>query len=186
MAVSGGGRSLENLLAVQSNLDFEVAGVIASRPDCRGAEIALQQPLPLFVGNFSESHAFENSKEIYRWLNHWRVEWVVLAGFLKNFPVDRKWKKRIINIHPALLPKYGGHGMYGHRVHEAVAKNKDLETGATVHYVNERYDEGDVIAQKKVAIKPGDSPEAIAAKVFELEKILLPETIQKLVTAGLS
>ncbi len=92
----------------------------------------------------------------------------------------RKFPNKIINIHPALLPKYGGKGMYGMKVHEAVKDNRDTETGITIHYVNENYDEGAIILQVKTAILPSDSPETIATKVHELEYTHFPKAIAKL------
>lgn len=109
------------------------------------------------------------------------VELIVLAGFLWLIPVSLIRNFTIINIHPALLPKYGGKGMYGMRVHEAVVENKDSETGITIHYVNENYDEGKLIFQAKCKVLPNDSPEDVAKKVHQLEYEHFPKVIEKVV-----
>ena len=95
------------------------------------------------------------------------------------------YPNKIINIHPALLPKYGGKGMYGMNVHIAVVENKEKETGITIHFVNENYDEGNVIFQKEVALSATDSPENVAEKIHELEQRYFPEVIEKLITHNL-
>ena len=109
---------------------------------------------------------------------------IVLAGFLLKFPenIIKEFPKKTINIHPALLPKYGGKGMYGMHVHQAVLDNKEKETGITIHYVNEHYDEGEFIFQKSTNIENCKSPEEIAAKVHELEHQFFPTVIEKLLT----
>lgn len=108
---------------------------------------------------------------------------IILAGFLLKIPesVVGAFPDRIINIHPSLLPKYGGKGMYGKHVHEAVVANKEKESGITIHFVNEKYDDGAIIFQKKVSIEEGDSPEAVAAKIHELEQKYFPQIIEKVV-----
>jgi phosphoribosylglycinamide formyltransferase-1 len=109
---------------------------------------------------------------------------IVLAGFLWLIPdfIIKQFPKKIINIHPALLPKYGGKGMYGHFVHEAVIKNNEKESGITIHYVNELYDEGIVIFQSKCPILNSDSPDSLAAKIHKLEHKHYPETIRKILS----
>jgi len=108
---------------------------------------------------------------------------IVLAGFLLKFPsvILENFPKRVINIHPALLPKYGGKGMYGNYVHEAVFKNNETETGITIHYVNENYDEGAIIFQKSIPVLQTDTPDKIARKVHLLEQQYFPEIIQGLI-----
>lgn len=110
------------------------------------------------------------------------VQMLVLAGFLRLLPaaVINAMHGRVINTHPALLPKYGGKGMYGRRVHEAVVRANEVETGVTIHWVTELYDEGAVIAQRTVGLKPTDSVEIVEQKVKSLEKVLLPITIEQL------
>lgn len=112
-----------------------------------------------------------------------QVEWIILAGFLWKVPDEliRAYPNRIINIHPALLPKFGGKGMYGMHVHQAVKEAGEDKSGITIHYVNEHYDEGGIIAQKETALTPDDSPESIAQKVQELEHFWFPRIIEQVV-----
>jgi phosphoribosylglycinamide formyltransferase-1 len=109
------------------------------------------------------------------------IDYIVLAGFLWLIPKSLIQNFTIINIHPALLPKYGGKGMYGMRVHEAVVKNKDTETGISIHFVNEKYDEGKLIFQAKCEVLPTDTPDEVANKVHQLEYKYFPEVIEKVV-----
>ena len=108
----------------------------------------------------------------------------MLAGFLLKFPqsIVAEYPDKIINIHPALLPKYGGKGMYGMHVHRAVVENKESKTGITIHYVNENYDEGNIIFQKEVTVLISDTPEVVATKIHELEQDHFPVIIEKLLT----
>jgi len=112
------------------------------------------------------------------------IDFLVLAGFLWLIPnyLLKAFPSRIINIHPALLPKYGGKGMYGMRVHEAVIQSKDKESGISVHYVNEHYDDGQIIFQATCPVEAGDTPESLAKKVHELEYRHYPEVIEKVMT----
>jgi len=112
------------------------------------------------------------------------IDFVILAGFLWKIPqalIDA-YPNRIVNIHPALLPKYGGKGMYGTHVHEAVIKNKEKESGITIHYVDEHYDHGDVIFQAKCTVAPDDTPETLAQKIHQLEHAHFPRVIESLIT----
>jgi phosphoribosylglycinamide formyltransferase-1 len=110
------------------------------------------------------------------------LDLIVLAGFLWKFPekILNEFPNKVINIHPALLPKYGGKGMYGMHVHEAVVKNKETETGITIHYVNEHYDEGAIIFQAKCKVNPKDSPEDVANKINRLEMEHFPKVVESL------
>jgi phosphoribosylglycinamide formyltransferase-1 len=125
---------------------------------------------------------FYNSLKILEALQKRNIIFLVLAGFLWMVPgyLLESYPDCIINIHPALLPKYGGKGMYGTRVHEAVLASGDNESGITIHYVNEKYDEGQIIFQAKCPVIPGDSPETLAARVHQLEYRHYPEVIEKL------
>jgi phosphoribosylglycinamide formyltransferase-1 len=111
------------------------------------------------------------------------IDFIVLAGFLWLMPVEiiRSYPKKIINIHPALLPKYGGKGMYGTNVHKAVIENKENKTGITIHFVNEEYDKGEIIFQGKCEVMPGDTAENVAMKVHQLEYKYFPEIIKLLI-----
>jgi phosphoribosylglycinamide formyltransferase-1 len=111
-----------------------------------------------------------------------RIDLIVLAGYLKFVPreVTQRWAGRIINIHPALLPKFGGTGMYGRRVHEAVIAAGETESGATVHHVNEEFDRGEIIAQERVRVEQGDTADTLAARVLAAEHRLYPRTVQQL------
>ena len=116
-------------------------------------------------------------------LKAYQIDFIILAGFLWKLPskLVQAWHRRIINIHPALLPKYGGKGLYGHHVHEAVIKEGETESGITIHYVDEIYDHGEHIFQEKVIIEPGDTPETLAKKIQALEHLHFPQVIEKVV-----
>lgn len=180
VAVSGGGRSLKNLLAHQATAPWTVACVVSSSPDCGAVGLAREHHIPLFTGDFSKSRRDETRRELAAFLEQHQIKWIVLAGFLKLFPTLDAWQNHVINIHPALLPKFGGKGMHGHHVHEAVLAAKESVSGATVHFVNERYDEGAAIARIEVAVKPSDTPDDLAARIFAAECQLLPWTITEL------
>lgn len=176
IAVSGKGRSLENFL--KGDHPFTVAAVISSNSEAGAVQIAHAHKLPTYIYDFKNP----NAKGLDSWLKSYDIVWVALAGFLKIFPALPSYANRVTNIHPALLPKHGGHGMYGMKVHESVCKAEDDVSGATIHFVNERYDEGAIIAQGRVAIAKASSPEAIAHQVFDLECELYPCVMAKLVT----
>lgn len=179
VCVSGGGRSLENLLKQQEKFHYRLVGVVASRLDCKAVDIALAHKIPVLVADFVHADLV---KILTKWLKIHDAHWIVLAGFLKKFPfLGKSWNNRVINIHPALLPKYGGRGMYGMRVHQAVVEARENHSGATVHFVNEEYDEGEIIAQTKIEVSPGDFAEDVAKKVFAAECALLPQVIEDLV-----
>ena len=185
VAVSGSGRSLQNFLVnAPSYPEYVVAGVIASRQDCRAVEIANERKLPVFIGNFSPGAA-SCQKSLDEWLRDKSIDWVALAGFLKKFPDLPEWRQRVINIHPALLPKFGGKGMYGDRVHAAVLAAGESISGATIHFVTENYDEGAIIAQVTVPVLAYDRPETLAARVFAAECELYPEVLKRLILGSL-
>lgn len=115
-------------------------------------------------------------------LRSYDVNFIVLAGYMKRVPqqIINQFRRRIINIHPALLPKFGGQGMYGMRVHEAVLAAGEKVSGASVHYVDEEYDHGEVILQRRVEVKPDDTPESLAARVLKIEHELYPEVLRQI------
>jgi phosphoribosylglycinamide formyltransferase-1 len=145
-------------------------------------ELARSQGIPV--------HLFNDTADPGEWrtvLEAARVDLIVLAGYLKPVPaaVVRAWRGRIINVHPALLPRHGGRGMYGRRVHEAVLASGDTTSGATVHLVSEEYDQGEILAQGIVPVLPGDTPDTLAARVLAVEHKLLPATVLAMARAGL-
>lgn len=180
VAVSGGGRSLENLVAKQAHLSYSVAGVITSRMDCNAVHIAKAHSLPLLYLD-ATINELEQQKIVQKWLQLHQIYAVVLAGFLKMFPHLPNFQQRIINIHPALLPDFGGPGMYGMKVHEKVIASGSSRSGATVHRVTNAYDKGEIIAQTFCKVEPNDTPTSLAAKVFALECELLPRVVDGLV-----
>ena len=126
---------------------------------------------------------FYNTEKVLQDLQRKEVDFIVLAGFLWLIPnyLVKAFDRKMVNIHPALLPKFGGKGMYGMKVHEAVINKKEKETGITIHYVNAAYDEGDIILQATCAVLEHDTPESVAKKIHELEYEHLPKVVEKLV-----
>ena len=122
-----------------------------------------------------------NSIDVLEKLSERKIDLIVLAGFLWLVPRNLTEEFTIINIHPALLPKYGGKGMYGKHVHEAVLKNKEKESGISIHYVNQHYDEGDIIFQATCDLEPSDTPESVAQKVHQLEYEHYPRVIEEII-----
>jgi len=171
--VSGGGTNLQTLLdALQNSPVARVVRVISSRPGAGALERARRAGVATTV--------LVNPADPNELLVALRdAQLVVLAGYLKLVPpvVVAQFRGRMINIHPALLPDFGGPGMYGHHVHAAVLASGVRESGATVHFVDEAFDRGDIIAQEKVRVEPADTPETLAARVLEAEHRLLPRVV---------
>lgn len=179
--LSGGGRTLENLavLIEAGELPIEIPLVIATSSDAYGLTRAKNHGLPTSVidpGRELEPEAY--SAEIFAAVEDRACELVVLAGFLRFLPIPEPWLGRVINIHPALLPAFGGKGFYGDRVHRAVLERGVQFTGCTVHYADNVYDNGPIILQRCIAVAPADTVDTLAARVFEEEKIALPEAIR--------
>ncbi len=181
---SGSGTNVENIIHYFSdNNQVEIVAVLTNRKDAKVLERCARLNISALYFN---RHAFIESDLISDFLNNLNIDLIVLAGFLWRIPkrlIDY-FPDRIINIHPALLPKYGGKGMYGMKVHEAVKESLDPETGITIHYVNEDYDEGAIITQVRSSIDASDTPEDIAQKVHELEYEHFPRVIEKLLFKG--
>jgi phosphoribosylglycinamide formyltransferase-1 len=176
---SGAGTNAENIARYfERKSNDKVTLVLTNNPQAGVIVRARQLQVPVFV--FTKEQ-FETDV-VLDILKQQSIDFIVLAGFLKLVPkpILEQFPKRVINIHPALLPKYGGKGMYGTRVHEAVKKAGDNETGITIHYVNEHYDEGDIIIQVKENVRPKDSVEEIEKKVHRLEYNYYPEVIEDL------
>ncbi|MDR0427682.1 MAG: phosphoribosylglycinamide formyltransferase, partial [Dysgonamonadaceae bacterium] len=165
---SGSGTNVENIIRYfRNNLQVVFPLIISNNVDAYVHERAKKLGIPSFTIN---KRGFETG-EVLKLLEEYDIDWIVLAGFLLKIPQDMidAYPDKIINIHPALLPKYGGKGMYGSHVHEAVVADKETESGITIHYVNENYDEGKHLFQAKCPILPTDTPEDVARKVHELE-----------------
>ena len=180
--VSGKGSNLAALLrALGPDAPAQVVLVMSDRAQAGGLELARQAGVPTHVFN-----DIANTGEWLRVLAAANVGLVVLAGFLKRVPgpVVESWEGRMINIHPALLPRHGGAGMYGGRVHQAVLESGDRVSGATVHLVTEEYDQGPVLGQALVAVLPGDTADILAARVLEAEHRLLPAVVLAAARAG--
>ncbi|MCE9594839.1 MAG: phosphoribosylglycinamide formyltransferase [Planctomycetes bacterium] len=178
--VSGGGRSLENLAERISahELDCEIGLVLSNTADGKALERAERLGLPRAVVSHREFPAApEFSRRVFAEIEASRAELVVLAGFLRLLVIPPRWLGRVLNIHPALLPAYGGKGFYGHRVHEAVLAAREPVTGCTVHYVTNEYDAGPILLQRRVDVRADDDADTLAARVFEAEKLALPEAI---------
>ena len=184
--VSGRGSNLHSITSKIENgyLEAEISLVISNKKDSKAIEYSKLNNLKTFI--VSNLGAVENSinyAELTKELQNQKIDLIVLAGFLKKIPLDliREFKNRIINIHPALLPSFGGMGMYGNNVHRAVFNSSAKVSGATVQFVDEIYDNGFIISQKAVDISDVKSPDEIAAKLLKLEHQLLPEVIKKFI-----
>lgn len=180
---SGSGSNVENIVQFfQDKPNVTIAGVLTNKRDAK----VLDRCNKLNVnGLYFNKHAFYSSDCVLGILESMKPDLIILAGFLWKIPekLIQKYPNKIINIHPALLPKYGGKGMYGMQVHEAVKKDRASETGITIHYVNENYDEGAIIHQVKTTVLPEDTPELIAHKVHELEYEHFPKVIERLLSS---
>jgi phosphoribosylglycinamide formyltransferase-1 len=158
---------------------IKVALIVTNNPFAGVIKVAHSNKI---ISAILTNEAFNNQELMLKVLNALEIELIVLAGFLQLVPplLLEKFPNRVINIHPALLPKFGGKGMYGMKVHEAVLAAKEAETGITIHYVNEHYDEGQIIRQYTVPVSDKDNPESISKKVQALEHEWYPRTIEKL------
>jgi len=176
--ISGGGRTLVNLqqLIDEGLLDAQIDVVISSRGDVAGIERARGLGLRTVVverrGQTTESFSRRITEVVGE------VDLVGMAGFLAFWRIPDEFLGRVINIHPALLPDFGGKGMYGHHVHEVVLATGRTESGCTVHYCDNHYDHGPIIVQRKVPVLPNDTPDTLAARVFEQECLAYPEAIR--------
>lgn len=177
--ISGGGSNLKSLIDNQKEY-YKINVVIADR-DCGGLNIAREANIDAVLIDRKE-YREKLSKKIDEELKKYNIDLIVLAGYLSIVDSNfiSKWKNKIINIHPSLLPKFGGKGMYGMKVHEAVIKNKEKESGCTAHYVTEMVDGGDIIMQNKVDVLEDDTPEILQKRVLVEEHKILPATVIKL------
>ncbi len=179
LLASGSGSNAEKIMEhFQNSSKAQVALVASNKIDAFVLERAKKFDVPTFTFSRKEMEA----DVLLSKLQEQKIDWVILAGFLLKIPADliRAFPNRMVNIHPALLPKHGGKGMYGHHVHEAVKAAGDTETGITIHLVNEHYDEGNIIFQAATSVTTEDTPETIAQKVHALEHRYFPGVIESL------
>jgi phosphoribosylglycinamide formyltransferase-1 len=177
---SGSGSNVENIANYfKSRLDVTISCVLSNKSDAKVFERCDRLKINALYFN---RQAFSKSDFLLKMLQSLDPDLIILAGFLWKIPqhITNAFPNKIINIHPALLPKYGGKGMYGMNVHNAVKENRDFETGITIHYVNANYDEGAIIHQVQTPISPEDTPEKIAEKVHQLEYEHFPRVIEEL------
>lgn len=176
---SGSGSNAENIIKYFSvGSEVEVPFVISNRKEVYVHERCKKLGVPSYVYSKAD---FETGV-VTKYLIDNKIDMVVLAGFLLRVPDDmlNAYQNKVINIHPSLLPKYGGKGMYGDNVHKAVVENKETESGITIHFLNDKFDEGEHVVQYRCEVLPSDTPEDVAAKVHALEYEWYPKVIEQL------
>ena len=181
--VSGGG---SNFIAIhrqiiQGNILGKIVMVFSNNPNCGAIKFAEENSIPIFIINAARyPNAHTRDEFLLETCLKAEIDLICLAGFMKMLPqnIVKQYEYRILNIHPGLLPEFGGKGFYGTRVHEAVINTGKRESGATVHFVDEIYDHGPIILQKKVKVMETDTPESLAARVLKLEHELFPEVVK--------
>lgn len=184
--ISGGGTTLRNLLEkiAAGELAAEVVLVVSSNPKAGGLKFAADANIPSEIIE-RRAHSSDDAygAAVFAACRAARPDLVVMAGFLKFAPIPADFTNRVMNIHPALIPAFCGHGFYGHHVHEAVLAYGAKISGCTVHFVDNQYDHGPIILQRVVPVEEGDTPESLAARVFAAECEALPEAL-RLFAAG--
>ncbi len=184
---SGSGTNFKAIIEAKKSgiIHSDISLLITNNSDCGAVSIAKENNILVF--HISRKAYPDLSEEEYAdlfldKLDEHKINFIVLAGYMKmlDASIIRKFPKRIINIHPALLPKFGGKGMYGMNVHKAVIEAGEKESGVTIHYVNENYDEGEIILQEKVEVSPEDTPETLQKKVLKLEHKYYAEVIRRI------
>ena len=176
--VSGNGTNLQRIAEYfKDNKNVEIVNVVCNNPNAYAIERAKNLGIPLRMITKMEF----NSPEFTEEMKDLHLDLIVLAGFLWKIPSSliQAYPKKIVNIHPALLPKYGGKGFYGEHVHEAVVAAKEAQSGITVHYVNEVYDSGEIILQARVSLDEKETPDSLAAKIHQLEQAYFPVAIEQ-------
>ena len=180
--LSGSGRTLANLLEriAAGTLPATVETVVSSRPDVRGVEIARAAGIPVHVVPPRGRVLADWSRDVFAPCREARADLVVMAGFLHLVEIPADFAGRVINIHPSLLPAFGGQGFHGMHVHRAVLERGCTVSGCTVHVVDGEYDHGRILLQRTVPVLPDDTPESLAARVFAAECDALPEAIRRI------
>ena len=182
--VSGNGTNCENIIKYfKDNTDIKVRLVVSNKADAYAHTRAARYGVPCRVLSKKD---INDSGIIIPLLEHFEIDFIVLAGFMLMVPefITEIYDHKIVNIHPSLLPKFGGKGMYGHHVHEAVKTAGEIETGITIHYVSNVCDGGEIIAQFKTAVSPEDTAEDIESKVHALEQLHFPKVIENVITGS--
>ena len=185
--VSGGGSNLQSIINETKNGILkgiaEVVIVISNNPDAYGLTRAKNENIKAIALDYKNMEKQDYDNKMYNLIKESGADIICLAGYLKKVSdkIVKEYKSRILNIHPALLPKFGGKGMYGHFVHEAVIKAKETKSGPTVHYVDENYDTGLIILQKEVPVYKTDTAEDVAKRVLVQEHIIYPQAIKKVI-----
>lgn len=176
---SGNGSTLQAIIdnIISGELNARIKLVVSNNPNAFALSRAQNANIPTYIIKSKQSSEIDS--ELLEILSHYDIDLIVLAGYLKLIGSNLINKYTIINTHPALLPKYGGKGMYGMNVHRAVINAHETKSGVTLHYVNEKYDSGDIIRQTVVEVFPDDTPEDLSARVQKVEKIQLVEALKK-------
>lgn len=182
---SGSGTNFQAIIDAVENgrIDGCIRGLITNKPNIGAIKRALDHDIKYFViapADFSSAE--EYTRKLLKRLDDWETDIIALAGYMIKVPTEviNRYEGRILNIHPALLPKYGGKGFYGPKVHQAVIENSETESGCTVHLVTEEYDDGPILAQRKVPVKNTDDASTLAKRILKQEHQLYPEVIAKL------
>jgi phosphoribosylglycinamide formyltransferase-1 len=180
--VSGRGSNAESLLAQQNQYSYHIALLLVSKTDAPAIALAQKHELPFAVLNKDE---FSNGRSLLDLLNIHKIAFLCLAGFLWKIPnyLIQAYPSRIVNIHPSLLPKFGGKGMYGLNVHQAVVAAKESHSGITIHLVNEKYDEGKILFQEKIKLLENESPSSLSTRILKLEHQFYPSVLDRLCSA---
>jgi len=176
---SGAGSNAQQIINFfNGRKDINIAMIVCNKPNAGVINIASNEGIPLLM---IEKETFFRGNAYLDVLISYKISFIVLAGFLWKIPqvLVHAFPDRIVNIHPALLPKYGGKGMYGHFVHESVLENHETESGITIHYVNENFDEGNHIFKATCPVFPHDTADSLAARIHKLEHKHFPEVIEK-------
>ena len=183
--ISGGGSNLQAIIDSTKNGILkgvaEVVVVISSNPFAYGLERAKKENIKAVALDYKNIAKTDYNNQLYELMKKCNADLICLAGYLKKIPdnIIKEYKLKILNIHPALLPKFGGKGMYGQYVHEAVVKAKEKKSGPTVHFVDENYDTGSIILQKEVPVYETDTPDDVAKRVLVQEHIIYSQAIKK-------
>jgi len=176
---SGSGSNAENICNYFANHSgITVVLICTNKPDAFIVKRAKKLNIPVTFITKTELNNFDG---LHKTLQNTKVDFIILAGFLLKLPTIMVWEyqNRILNIHPSLLPKYGGKGMYGDNVHKAVLENKEIESGISIHFVNQNYDKGELILQEKCSISENETLDTLAAKIHQLEQKYFPIAIEK-------